>query len=222
MTRCCQNLTMIKVCGLTRQEDLFFTTSLESSLAGFIFHPESPRHIDPRHARDLDTGPAMRVGVFVKQSRAEVKEIMEEARLHLAQLHGDQDEAFCAALGKHRVMRVFWPQRYAWRADLEQDLKRFAPHSRFYLLDSGSSGGGHGRSLDFSFLEGLISPKAWFIAGGLGPDNVLEAVQACNPCGVDLNSGVESAPGVKDHDKLKAALRRLCTTVQSTTQVGKE
>ncbi len=211
MKPCCQNLTMIKVCGLTRQEDADICTCLESALAGFIFHPASPRSVTPEQAAAIHTGTAMRVGVFVEQSVEEIREIMAKAKLHLAQLHGDQDEDFCAALGKTRVMRVFWPERYETREALEADLQRYAPHCRFFLFDAGKTLGGHGAEQDWSRLIGVRSPKAWFIAGGLGPDNVLAAVKACDPCGVDLNSGVEAAPGIKDHDKLKAVLRQLCT-----------
>jgi len=211
MKRCCQNLTMIKVCGLTRQEDAFFCSSLETPLAGFIFHEGSPRCVTPQQAREIDTSSAMRVGVFVKHSVDEVLAIMDQARLHLAQLHGDQDPEFCKAVGKTRVMRVFWPQRYKRREDLEQELERFGDCSRFFLLDAGKDLGGHGATLDPEFLAGLQSPKAWFLAGGLGPDNVLDMVKVCNPCGVDLNSGVERSPGVKDHEKLTAALRALCS-----------
>lgn len=212
MRRCCQNLTMIKVCGLTRQEDAFFCSSLETPLAGFIFHPGSPRCVTPEHARGIDTSSAMRVGVFVEQSVEEVLEIMEQANLHLAQLHGDQDEDFCRAIGKTRVMRVFWPERYERVQDLQDDLLRYAEYCRFFLLDAGKSMGGHGDTLDPKSVAGLESPKAWFLAGGLGPENVLDMVRACKPCGVDLNSGVERSPGIKDHEKLTAALRTLCSS----------
>ncbi len=215
MKTCCQNLTMIKICGLTRQEDADVCGWLETSLAGFIFHPASPRAVTPEQAAAIRTGTAMRVGVFVRQSVDEILRIMEQARLHLAQLHGDQGPAFCAALGKSKVMRVFWPERYDSLRDLEADLQRYAPCCRFFLFDAGKQLGGHGAEQDWTRLKGLRSPKSWFIAGGLGPDNVLAAIDACNPCGVDLNSGVESAPGIKDHDKLKAVLRQLCSPQQA-------
>lgn len=211
MSRCCQNKAMIKVCGLTRQEDTFFCEKLESPLAGFIFHQGSPRAVTPEQARDINTGSAMRVGVFVKQSVAEVLRIMETAQLHLAQLHGNQNRGFCRDIGKSRVMRVFWPERYASVQALQNDLETYADCCRFFLLDAGKSGGGHGTSLDFSSLGELHSPKSWFLAGGLGPQNVLSAIEQSNPCGVDLNSGVESAPGIKDHDKLRETLSLLCS-----------
>ena len=205
----CSDL-MIKVCGLTRQEDADLCTALRVSLTGFIFHPKSPRNITPEQAADIDTGTAMRVGVFVDQGVEEIDRVMGQSMLHLAQLHGGQDVDFCRDLGRHKVMKVFWPESYAdWDA-FALDLERFAPHSRFWLFDAGKSGGGHGTTLQGSLLTGFKTDKSWFLAGGLGPDTIEQALVTCRPCGVDLNSGVESAPGIKDHDKLKKTVRIIC------------
>jgi phosphoribosylanthranilate isomerase len=201
---------LVKVCGITRQEDADYCLGIKVQLLGFIFHESSPRCVTPEQVAAIHTGEAMRVGVFVKQSPEEVLRIMARANLHMAQLHGDQDEAFCEALGKKRIMRVFWPERYEDMADLEADMERFAPWCRFFLLDAGAAGGGHGKTQDWLRLANLKRPKALFVAGGLGPQNILQVLRACNPCGIDLNSGVESAPGVKDHIKLKAVHDLLC------------
>jgi len=205
----CSNL-IIKVCGLTRQEDATLCQKMKVDLAGFIFHPKSPRCIDPAAAAKIDTGPLMRVGVFVEQSVKEVLSVMDQARLHLAQLHGGQDPDFCARVGKTRVMRVFWPARYGSRQELEKELIRFVPCSRFFLFDGGGYGGGHGQPWNYSLLKGLETYKTWFLAGGLGPGRIKDALASCDPCGLDLNSGVESAPGIKDEDKLEKALAELC------------
>ncbi len=201
--------TMVKVCGITRQEDASTAIEAGADLLGFIFHCGSPRCVTPEQAAAINTGRVMRVGVFVKQNPGEVLEIMAQARLHLAQLHGDQDLEFCKRLGRLKVMRTFWPTRYETREELEADLEGFADHSRFFLLDSGLSGGGHGGTVDFGFLDGLRSRRPWFLAGGLTPANAAEAVSACQPCGVDLNSGVEAAPGIKDPALVRQALRCL-------------
>ncbi len=206
----CDIVTMVKICGLTSQADADLCLRFEAGLVGFVFHQKSPRYITPEKAETINTGEAMRVGVFVDQSPQEIRDIMRRARLHIAQLHGDQDQAFCQELGKPRVMRVFWPQRYETRQDLEKDLELYAPCMRFALFDAGTAGGGHGTPFDFNFLKGLNSPKSWFIAGGLGPDNIKLALGACNPCGIDLNSGVESAPGVKDQQLMARAFQQLC------------
>jgi len=201
---------LVKICGITRQEDADCCLEHGVSLLGFIFHPDSPRCVTPRQAAAIDTGSAMRVGVFVNQHYRDIQEIMYDADLNLAQLHGDQDKDFCVHLGKAKIMRTFWPERYPDRKSLEADLARYESCCRFFLLDAGSSGGGHGRPLDFSRIHGLKPQKTWFLAGGLGPHNIMQALAACDPCGVDLNSGVELMPGVKDHDKIKEVNRLLC------------
>ena len=137
-----------------------------------------------------------------------VRLALDEARLNYVQLHGGQDPEFCRAVGFERVIKVFWPERYASLDDLAQDMARFADCAMF-LLDAGTSGGGHGRSLDLAALARLKSPRPWLLAGGLGPDNVGAAIEACanaNLAGADLNSGVESAPGLKDIEKVRTAI----------------
>ncbi len=203
----------VKVCGITNQKDADLCVQYDADLIGFIFHEKSPRNMTVEKVRAIETDGLMRTGVFVDQSVDEIKHIMQHARLNLAQLHGDQDLEFCKALGKTRVMKVFWPERYATREALEEDMERFAPYSRFYLFDAGSKGGGHGVQQDWSFLAGTRGIKTWFIAGGLGPDTLKQAIMGCNPCGIDLNSGVESAPGVKSEEKLKAVFNMIHTSL---------
>lgn len=209
---------MLKVCGVTNQEDADACRAIGASLLGFIFHPQSRRNVSPEQVRAIETPRIMRVGVFVDQSPDEILHIMETAGLHLAQLHGDQDVNFCRTVGRNRVMRAFWPERYDSREALEKDLIRYEDCCRFYLFDAGSSGGGHGRSFDASRLKGLCSLKTWFLAGGLGPNNICEAVTSCDPCGVDLSSGVEASPGIKDRDKLKALRNVLDSMLRNTNQ----
>jgi phosphoribosylanthranilate isomerase len=204
---------MLKVCGITRQEDADACAGIGASLLGFIFHPKSRRCVTPEQVRAIQSPRLMRVGVFVDQSPDEILHIMEAADLHLAQLHGDQDPDFCKTVGRNRVMRAFWPERYASRGALESDLERYEDCCRFFLFDAGSSGGGHGRTFDATMLKGLCSLKTWFLAGGLGPETIRDAVSNCDPCGVDLSSGVESEPGIKSHKKLTAlrsALDGMC------------
>lgn len=202
---------MVKVCGITRREDARACAEAGADLLGFIFHPASPRFVRPDFPAGLtaaDKGRARTVGVFVKQSADEVRQIMDNAGLDLAQLHGGQDPEFCRDVGPERVVKVFWPERYASLTDLEADMARFADCALF-LLDAGTSGGGHGKSLNSSALSGLKSSRSWLLAGGLGPDNLRDALDACASAsleGVDLNSGVESAPGLKDIEKVRTAI----------------
>ena len=200
------DVIQVKVCGMTNPEDALAVSDLGADFAGFIFHPPSPRNVGPELPAALDMGSTRKVGVFVAQSPDEVLDIMEAGDLHLAQLHGGQDADFCRAVGMNQVIKVLWPERYERSEDLLRDMETFAPVCRYLLLDAGSSGGGHGRAMDFSRLANIVPPCPWLLAGGLGPDNLAEAIEACDPDGVDLNSGVESTPGKKDPVKLKTAL----------------
>ena len=196
----------IKICGLTRQRDATSCKELGIDFCGFIFHPDSPRNVKPETASILDTGSALRIGVFVNQSTEEVRHIMDFADLDMAQLAGDQDVQVCAEVGPARVIRVFWPERYSGADDIAADLKRFAGYTAYYLLDAGKSGGGSGRSLDFRRIQDLDPPKPWFLAGGLGPGNVSDALGVLSPFALDLNSGVEDEPGIKSRQKIEQAL----------------
>jgi phosphoribosylanthranilate isomerase len=196
----------VKVCGLTRPGDVALCHELGVDMTGFIFAAASPRLTTIKAALAAPRGKALRVGVFVEQTLDDVLRIMHAAELDLAQLHGGQDPDFCRAVGASRVMRAFWPARYDAPETLQAELKLFAGCCRLFLFDAGTAGGGHGKTLDLDFLHGVQSPLPWLLAGGLGPENLASALTQASPNGVDLNSRVESAPGVKDHDKLRDAL----------------
>lgn len=198
----------IKFCGLRRQEDVDAAARLGADAAGFIFHPASPRACLPEAAAALSSPGLARVGVFVEQTEEEIARIMALARLDVAQLHGAQDTAACARrLGAERLWRVIWPRRYADAAALQAALDAEAPYCAAFLLDAGTGGGGSGCALDWAALEGLRRSRPWWLAGGLGPDNVAAALAACRPDGLDVNSGVEDAPGMKNREKMAAVMR---------------
>lgn len=199
---------IVKICGLTRPEDVEFCDGAGADLLGFIFHGESPRNVSAAWAAQQRPRRALKVGVFVRQAADEIRAIADAAGLDLLQLHGGQSAELCRALGPERVIKVLWPQRYDTLQSLEDDMARFAPVCRALLLDSGTAGGGHGVSLDPGSLRGLAAVHPWYLAGGLGPHNV-ETVKACGASGFDLNSGVERLPGVKDHRKVQQAMNIL-------------
>lgn len=209
--RCGSLPGLVKVCGLTRQQDVTACAGMGVDLAGFIFHPKSPRNVTVAQVAAMETYGMVRVGVFVAQGVDEVMHIMREARLDLAQLHGGQDAAFCAAVGQSRVMRVCWPERHATQASLAEELQTLSPHVRLFLFDAGASGGGHGTALRGDLLRGLAVPRPWLLAGGLGPRTVVQAARGYDPAGYDFNSGVESAPGIKDARAVASALAVLAT-----------
>lgn len=199
---------IIKICGMTRSEDVVFCDQAGADLLGFIFHSESPRNVDPAWVATQRPPKALKIGVFVRQSVEEIARIADEAELDLLQLHGGHTVEQCAALGPERVIKTMWPQRYENMALLVEDMNRFAPVCRAILFDSGKSGGGHGKSLEPRSLQQIKAAHPWYLAGGLSPEN-LPVMKTCGAHGFDLNSGLESAPGVKDHTKVQQALNIL-------------
>jgi phosphoribosylanthranilate isomerase len=197
----------IKICGLTRQEDADAAVLLGAQLCGFIFHPKSPRYILPADAGSLATGNMLRTGVFVDQQEEEILNIMERARLDFAQLHGRQSVDCAHKIGVNRVIRTIWPDRYTHRALLHNELQKHAAACAWYLLDAGLAGGGSGKRLEWNDLYGLKIPRPWMLAGGLNPGNIRRALSQCAPDGVDLNSGIEDAPGKKNAVLMESAIK---------------
>lgn len=200
---------LIKICGLRQAADLELAAQLGANLCGFIFHPQSPRYISPQETALLPSFQMLRVGVFVNQSLTEIQEISKIAKLDLLQLHGEQDEQTAQLLGKDRVMRVIWPERYPNIEELNQALEEKAGNSAYFLLDAGKRLGGSGNCLDFDFLQGLKSPLPWFLAGGLSSDNIQNCLSRLQPSGLDINSALETEPGKKDQAKMRAFFKNL-------------
>lgn len=200
---------LVKVCGITRQQDLDVLNYFGVDFCGFIFHEKSPRFISPEKAESLDCGKLRKTGIFVRQNVFEIQTIMDKVKLDYLQLHGNQSPEFMANLPSARIIKVFWPDRYASLQDLEKDLQRFAPFCAFFLLDGGLSSGGHGKQFDWSRISELDSPRPWFIAGGLTAENIGAAARSLNARGIDLNSGVEDAPGIKNPQKIRDVLDTL-------------
>jgi phosphoribosylanthranilate isomerase len=200
---------LCKVCGLTRAEDAALCHSLGADFIGVIFVPASPRCVTPERAAGLPDGSGKRTGVFAGMDLAGIRDIARRARLDFIQLHGGEDPALCRALGPERVIKTLWPERHTAK-EMAQEMERFAPVCAYFLLDAGASGGGSGKLPDTEALRRIRPPRPWLLAGGLGPDT-LSAVLAAfapgsGPQGVDLNSALETTPGVKDHALVRAAL----------------
>lgn len=199
----------IKVCGITHQSNLDTCMGMGAQFCGFIFHSRSSRYISPNRAAGLQSAHLKRVGVFVKQDEQEIKRIMDIARLDFAQLHGPQSIACAKGIGADKIIRVLWPQQYASVRELQADMERHADSCSWFLLDAGSHGGGSGKPLDWNALNTLQSPRPWFLAGGLSSASLAQALTSCKPDGVDLNSGVEWAPGHKSASSILSAMRAI-------------
>ena len=189
----------IKICGLTRREDALAAAELGADALGFVFAPRSRRRVeaDVVAAIVASLPPfVIAVGVFKDQPLDEVNRIVDRCRLDLAQLHGDEDAAYLAGV-RCRTLK-------ALSLTSVEDVQRLAafPGQTAFLLDSGS--GGTGEIFDWNLAVRAKIFGRIVLAGGLTPDNVAAAVDAVRPWGVDGASGTESAPGVKDPEKLRA------------------
>lgn len=198
----------IKVCGLTEAANVRAVVDLGVDEVGFNFYRPSLRYVTPETARALARllpPEVRRVGVFVDAAPEDVDRIAELVGLDRLQLHGDETRDFCRAR-RLPVIRAFRST-----PDLDPAVVRsFATHP--ILLDGYSAGlpGGTGQLADWGLARELVEERVeLYLAGGLGPDNVLEAVEAVHPAVLDLNSGIESTPGIKDLGKLRRALERL-------------
>jgi phosphoribosylanthranilate isomerase len=201
--------TRIKICGITRPEDARAAAEAGADAVGFVLAP-SPRRADRGRAAALAeaAGPARRVGVFVDASREEIVEAAECFGLHLAQLCGDETEALAVGLPLPVIRAV----QLGSRADLERASTY--PAAAF-LLDAprrGTLRGGTGRGFDPAMADDLPWPRdRTVVAGGLTAANVEAAILHLRPGAVDVSSGVESSPGVKDAARMRAfvaAVRR--------------
>lgn len=211
---------LLKLCGITRPEDAALAVELGADLLGLNFHPPSPRYLDPwRDAGRLAeivsaaAGRALLVGVFVNRPAAEIDETAEAARLDLIQLHGDEPPEVAARFGA-RALRVFRRAAFEVR-EMASEIARY-PAAWGFLFDTpprprrpGSPDpfGGTGESWDHgavrSLVEAALVDRPVLVAGGIGPTTARAALAASGARGIDVCSGVESAPGIKDPDRMR-------------------
>jgi phosphoribosylanthranilate isomerase len=189
----------IKICGLTRAEDALLAWELGASALGFIFHSKSPRYVTPEQVVEIRRqlpAEAFCVGVFVDRTTGDVNAIAEAAGLDAVQLHGRETPLQCAAMTRP-VIKVI-------RAEDEHHLDEYAVAA--FLLDAAhpTLAGGTGLTADWSLAARIARRVPLILAGGLEPANIREAIRAARPAGLDLSSGVEAAPGVKDAAKMNA------------------
>lgn len=191
----------VKICGITNINDALHAVDAGADALGFIFYPESPRYIPPDIACSIikRLPPFITsVGVFVNADRDDIQRVIKECELSLVQLHGDESSDDCLALGRPVIKAI----RLRSRDDLIL-MREYAV--RGFVLDAYVDGtwGGTGETVDWGLAREATRYGPTILAGGLTPDNVGRAVAEVQPFGVDVSSGVETAPGKKDSEKVR-------------------
>lgn len=202
-------MTKIKICGITREEDALYCAEQGADFLGFIFVPGSPRFIEPERAaaiaakvREKEKHPKL-VGVFRDASNDYVREIASLVGLDLVQLHGNESDDDIGNLGIPvvKALRV---------ADTLPDTHA-VPHAAWLLFDTYDDrrAGGTGRRFDWSLLALYDRSKPFFLSGGIDPENAVAGISLVRPDAIDVSSGLESEPGVKDHEKISRLFERV-------------
>jgi len=198
-------VTKVKICGITNAEDAQFCAEQGADFLGFVFVRSSPRYVDVWTAAAMP--PLLKaaaqppqsirfVGVFRDEEPSRIREIAAQVGLDFVQLHGSESEDDIEEIGLP-VIRAF---------RVDGALPDTATSADWVMFDSG---GGTGRTFDWSLLAKYPRTKPFFLAGGITPDNVAEAIRVVRPDAIDVASGVERAPGVKDHEKVRALIARV-------------
>ncbi|MCD6389247.1 MAG: phosphoribosylanthranilate isomerase [Desulfobulbaceae bacterium] len=194
--------TRIKICGMTDQNEAAHAITCGVDALGFIFFQKSPRNIDPDRARNIiKTFPPFvdAVGVFVNEDPEVVAEIVKYCRLTTVQLHGSESPEYCQQI-PCRIVKAF----QVAPSMTPDDLSAYDDVVSGFLLDTYHKEikGGTGETFDWSRVAKLRPKKPVILAGGITPDNAAEAIHQVTPYGIDANSGLETAPGRKDIDKI--------------------
>ena len=204
----------VKICGTTQAADAACAVAAGVDALGFIFFPKSPRNIEPRAAQTIIAGlPPLvdAVGVFVNETLSRVQEIAAFCGLNTIQLHGAESPEYCRELASTlpccRLLKAFRIGSHSTAADITP----YAEVVQGYLLDTfqKDAEGGTGQAFDWQLIKRLQLSRPFFLAGGLDCDNIRQALTQVRPYGVDANSGLEDAPGIKNHQKIASFLAEI-------------
>ena len=198
----------IKICGMTRAEDAVAAAQLGVDAVGMVFHAKSPRYVSIEQARGIVAGLPAFVTVtalFMDPDAETVRQVLSQTRVELLQFHGAETAEFCRSFGRPYMKAV----PMGGQADLAEYARRHAQAAAL-LLDSHAAGqqGGTGKAFDWSAIPRVDGPPL-VLAGGLNPANVAAAIRMVRPYGVDVASGVERAPGIKDPNKMAAFVQEV-------------
>ena len=201
-----ENRTKVKICGLTTLEDARFASGALADYLGFIFYKGSPRYVEPAKAGAIINwieGPE-KVGVFVNQPLDDVNTIAKQTGIDLIQLHGNESPEYCELVDKS-VIKAFHVSMETTADELSSEIKKYQQVADYFLFDTKMDGawGGTGKTFNWSILTNLPEDKPFFLSGGLNAENIQRAINTVNPAVVDLSSGLEESPGLKDFDKIE-------------------
>ena len=194
---------LVKICGITRLEDAEAAIELGAGAIGFVFWPKSPRYLDPERARTIVAAlpPFIAtVGVFVDQTARLVNGVAARVGLSTVQLHGDEPIEMLGEIERPVVKAM------ALRASMTAEEADAWPSRVRLLIDAHDPDqrGGTGRTVDWKRAAAVAARRPVLLAGGLNAANVADAIRTVKPFGIDVSSGVESSPGIKDHARLRA------------------
>ena len=198
-------MAQIKICGITNIGDALAAASAGADALGFVFHPASPRYVTPGKAREIIAAlppSACAVGVFVNLAAVEVLQIAELCGLDFIQLHGDESQEYCRHLPRERLIKAL-----SFRS--EEEFAAMAGYPvRAFLVDAHDPVrfGGTGKTCDWNLAGKAAARHPLILAGGLDEGNILSALEAVHPVAADICSGVEAAPGKKDHEKIRSVI----------------
>jgi phosphoribosylanthranilate isomerase len=202
---------IVKICGLSSEETVDAALDAGADMIGLVLFPKSPRYVALARAADLAArarGRAEIVALTVDMDDGDIAKVAETLKPDWLQMHGSESVEAVAAARSSSGVRVMKALPVSMPADLER-ASRYAAVADRLLLDAkppkgADRPGGHGRSFDWTLLRGFAAPRPYLLSGGLTPQNVEEAVRVSGAPGVDVSSGVETAPGNKDPDLIRA------------------
>lgn len=195
------NRIRVKLCGMTQKEDLAFAAALGVDAIGLIFAPQSPRFVSLKKAKQLLESPPLfmnAVAVFVNPSAEFVQEIINELPINTLQFHGEESPEFCRQFGKPYIKAVPVNSESA----IYNCAKMYKEASSILLDTPSKNHGGSGNRFDWELIPNNLD-KLFILAGGLDATNIKSALRSCSPWAVDVCSGVEVAPGIKDYEKMR-------------------
>lgn len=206
--------TKVKICGLTSLEDARFVSGALAHYVGFIFYENSPRYITPAKAGAIINwveGPEC-VGVFVDQPLDDVNMISRQTGIDYVQLHGNENPSYCELVDKP-IIKVIHIKEDTDADVLSERIDPYLDVVDYLLFDTKVEGkwGGTGQVFDWSLLDDIANQVPYFLSGGLNPGNIQQACREVHPYAVDVASGLESEPGVKDFDKVEAFMEEMRT-----------